>query len=289
VLSPSELSRLGSLELIARAVVEGAVAGGHRSPFHGYSAEFSQYRDYRQGDDLKYVDWKLFARTDRVYTKQFRETTNATVLIAIDTSASMNFGGDVTKARYAQMLASAIAFIVSRQGDAVGLLEAGERPKIVVPAAAGVLQRTRVLAAIGQLAFQGRADLAAAVRLANDSLRSKGLLIVLSDLYDHDLDEAAQRELRRSVRVGHDVSVFHVISPGERAPALQGNVELEDLETGESRPVSASMAGEYRRRFERFLERSRERLVREGIDYLFAPTDGAVSAVLRRYLFRRAA
>jgi uncharacterized protein (DUF58 family) len=285
MLSPSELSQLGNLELIARAIVEGAVAGGHRSPFHGYSAEFTQYRDYRRGDDLKYVDWKLFARTDRVYTKQFRETTNATVLVAVDTSASMDFGRP-TKARYAQMLASAIAYLVLRQGDAVGLLECGERPRIAVPPGSGVRQRTRLMAGIGKLASRGSADLDAAVRLGNDALRSRGLLIVISDLYD--LTDRAQRELRRSIRAGHDVSVFQVVSPEERWPDLAAGTELEDLETGEWRPVSPGTVAAYRERFETFLVATRERLVRQGIDYSLATTDTAVSALLRRYLLRRA-
>jgi uncharacterized protein (DUF58 family) len=287
MLSPAELSRLGGLELIARAVVEGAVAGGHRSPFHGYSAEFSQYRSYRPGDDLKYVDWKLFARTDRVYTKQFRETTNAPVIIALDTSASMRFGAGVGKARYAQMLAAAIAFLVSRQGDAVGLLACADRPQVLVPPRSGVLQLTRIFAALERLAFTGRADLAAALRRGNELLRSRGLLMVISDLYD--VDDGVLRELRRSVQGGHDVSVFHVVAPDERVLPAEAGIELEDLETGDSLPVSPAMAPEFRKRFDAFLDRSRETLVRDGIDYSLIATDQAVSAVLRRYLFRRSA
>ena len=129
------LARIADLELVARIVVEGLVSGLHRSPFHGYSAEFSQYRHYRPGDDLKYVDWKLVARTDRLYTKQFRETTNMASAIVLDTSGSMDFpvasarpSGQrlSTKFRYAVIAAAALAHLISGQGDAVGLL-AGER------------------------------------------------------------------------------------------------------------------------------------------------------------------
>ncbi|MFI5179673.1 MAG: DUF58 domain-containing protein, partial [Vicinamibacterales bacterium] len=118
-LDPALLLQIADLELVARLVVEGLISGLHRSPFHGYSAEFSQYRHYRPGDDLKYVDWKLVARTDRVYTKQFRETTNMAAAIVLDTSASMAFGG---KFRYAVVAAAALAHLVSTQGDAVGLV-----------------------------------------------------------------------------------------------------------------------------------------------------------------------
>src|SRR5690349_24497161 len=118
------LARISDLDLLARIVVEGLVSGLHRSPFHGYSAEFSQYRRYRPGDDLKYVDWKLLARTDRVYTKQFRETTNLAASIVIDTSASMEFpaASEVTKFRYAVIVAAALAYVIAEQGDAAGLV-----------------------------------------------------------------------------------------------------------------------------------------------------------------------
>src|SRR4029077_19567509 len=130
VCPPDVLASLGDLELVARIVVEGLVSGLHRSPFHGYSAEFSQYRRYRPGDDLKYVDWKLLARTDRVYTKQFRETTNMAASIVVDTSASMDFPpkavAKTTKFRYSVIVAAALAHVVSGQGDAVGLVAGDE-------------------------------------------------------------------------------------------------------------------------------------------------------------------
>ena len=121
MLDPVALSAIADLELVSRRVVDGTISGLHRSPFHGYSAEFSQYRHYRPGDDLKYIDWKLFARTDRLYTKQFRDTTNLLCSIALDASASMNYAsaGGVSKFQYARLLAASIANLVSRQGDAV--------------------------------------------------------------------------------------------------------------------------------------------------------------------------
>src|SRR5215211_2139520 len=124
MLDPLLLSAIHDLEVVARVTVEGALSGLHRSPFHGYSAEFSQYRHYRAGDDLKYVDWKLFARTDRVYTKQYRETTNLVSQVVVDASASMAYGGErgAGKLDYARLLAAALAHLLARQGDAVGLV-----------------------------------------------------------------------------------------------------------------------------------------------------------------------
>src|SRR6476620_11201385 len=139
LLDPAVLSSIRDLELVARVTVDGTVSGLHRSPFHGYSAEFSQYRHYRSGDDLKYVDWKLFARTDRLYTKQFRETTNLLAQIAVDTSASMDYAGTgaVTKFQYARLLAGALAHLVSTQGDAVGLVTYADSIKQYLPSRGG--------------------------------------------------------------------------------------------------------------------------------------------------------
>src|SRR5215208_808710 len=123
LLDPAVLSAIGDLELVARVTVDGTVSGLHRSPFHGYSAEFSQYRHYRPGDDLKYIDWKLFARTDRLYTKQYRETTNVTAQIVVDASASMAFAGagagKLDKLHYARVTAAALAYLIAGQGDGV--------------------------------------------------------------------------------------------------------------------------------------------------------------------------
>jgi uncharacterized protein (DUF58 family) len=135
--SPADaFAPVADLDLIARIIVDGLVSGPHRSPFHGYSAEFSQYRHYQQGDDLKYVDWKLVARTDRVYTKQFRETTNMAASFVVDASASMAFPEGLSKFRYATIVAAALAHLVSRQGDAVGLRHRRREPGRL-PASAG--------------------------------------------------------------------------------------------------------------------------------------------------------
>src|SRR5829696_2619023 len=137
-LSPAVAAAVDDLELAARLVVEGLRAGGHRSPFHGYSAEFQQHRPYRAGDDLKYLDWKLLARTDRLYSRQFREQTSMSVMIALDSSGSMDYPGEgVSKFRYASILAAALAYLISNQGDAVGLMSTTAGALSYVPARGG--------------------------------------------------------------------------------------------------------------------------------------------------------
>src|SRR5919108_12720 len=161
MLDPALLTSIGDLEMIARVTVDGTLSGLHRSPFHGYSAEFAQYRHYRPGDDLKYVDWKLFARTDRLYTKQFRETTNLSAQIVLDRSGSMDFADQrtPTKFEYARILAGALAFLIAGQGDAVGLAQGGDERGAFLPPRAGRSHLRALLAALARAKPEGRGPL----------------------------------------------------------------------------------------------------------------------------------
>jgi len=289
MLDPVLLSSIGDLELVARVVIDGTVSGLHRSPFHGYSAEFSQYRHYRAGDDLKYIDWKLFARTDRLYTKQYRETTDMVAEIAVDASASMAFRGTtgVTKIAYARLLAAALAHLISRQGDAVGLVVYDDGLRHYVPSRAGPSHLRRLLVALTKLEASGGTSAAGSLARAIDLLRRRGLLLIVSDLYDED--EAVERELKRAARMGHEVAVFHVLTRDEIEFPYRGDIELEDLETGRTVLASTGSVGpSYRRDVAEFLERWRARAAAYGIDYTRAITDMPLDATLRGYLLKRA-
>jgi uncharacterized protein (DUF58 family) len=282
------LAALSDLELVARVTVDGTLSGLHGSPFHGYSAEFSQYRHYRPGDDLKYVDWKLFARTDRVYTKQYRETTNLTALLIVDASQSMAFGGraGVAKIQYAKLLAAALAHLIVSQGDAAGLVIHDDAIRKYMPSRTGQSHLRGVLAELSRMTASGATATAAALKRAIDLVARRGLLIVVSDLYDES--DAVETELRRAVRIGHEVAVFHVISRDELEFPFGRDVELEDLETGHTILSGPAIAAEYRREFAEFLERWRTRCARYRIDYTRILTDQPLDAALRGYLLRRA-
>lgn len=308
MLDPVVLSSIADLELVARVTVDGTVSGLHRSPFHGYSAEFSQYRHYRSGDDLKYVDWKLFARTDRVYTKQYRETTNMPVLVAIDASASMGFSGGfsgrfsgrfsgtfsggvggqtgVSKFKYGRVLASALAHLVSSQGDAVGLAVFDDLLREHVPSRAGQAHLRRLLATLGRVGPSGATATAVALRRTADLLKRRGLLIVFSDLYEEGEDVDA--ELRRAARAGHEVAVFHVLTRDEIDFPYRGDIEFEDVESGQTVLTNATtIAPAYRTAMGAFLDRWRSRCAGYGIDYTAAVTDMPPDEVLRAYLLKR--
>lgn len=289
LLDPALLASIGDLEMVARVTVDGTISGLHRSPFHGYSAEFSQYRHYRPGDDLKYIDWKLFARTDRLYTKQYLETTNLVAQVAIDASGSMAFKGrkGVAKIDYARLLGAALAHMISGQGDAVGLVVYDESLRQYVPSRAGQAHLRGMLVRLSKLQASGGTAAGPAVRRAIDLLRRRGLLLIVSDLYDED--ESIERELRRAARIGHEVAVFHVLTRDEVEFPFRGEMELEDLETGRTVVASAAAAAAYRHEFAAFLERWRLRCNASGIDYTRVMTDMPLDAALRGYLIRRAA
>jgi uncharacterized protein (DUF58 family) len=280
---PDVLAGIADLELVARIVVEGLVSGLHRSPFHGYSAEFSQYRHYRPGDDLKYVDWKLVARTDRVYTKQFRETTNMASAIVLDTSGSMDFPrAPVSKFRYAVIAAAALAHLISGQGDAIGLL-AGER---FLPPRAGRQHLRGLLAGLSSLAPGGGWGAADQVRRAAERLRRRGLLLVLSDFYDDE--ERTLVELRRAARMGHEVVLLQILSRDEIELPYRRDLEFEDLESGRTLAVNAGLARrDYTDAMAAFLERWHSRAGAEGFQYSLIVTDTPPERALRNLLLAR--
>jgi uncharacterized protein (DUF58 family) len=287
-LDPQTLSSIADLELVARVTVDGTIAGLHRSPFHGYSAEFSQYRPYRPGDDLKYVDWKLFARTDRFYTKQFRETTNLVAHLALDVSGSMGFAGGngITKLAYARLLAAAIAHLLLGQGDGVGLVAYDENIRQYIAGRSSRSHLRSVLVALSKLQPSGRTAAALPLKRAAEMLKRRGLICIFSDLYDDD--GALDAELRRAIGMGHEVAVFQILTRDELELRLPDEAELEDLESGATLIAQpAAVRAGYARRIEAFLESWRTRCSSYGIDYTLAATDAPLDHALRDYLLRR--
>jgi uncharacterized protein (DUF58 family) len=297
VVSPSELSSLRDLELVARATVEGLRQGLHRSPFHGYSAEFSQYRHYRPGDDLKYVDWKAFARTDRLYSRQFRETTNLGALFVIDVSRSMAFPpgekavrGTIPMSKFAlaRTAAAVLATLVIDQGDAAGLMavwDADAGGTEYLPARSGRHHLHAVLAALARLRSEGAEGVVPALRRAGALLQRRGMVIVVSDFYDED---HAFAEVRKLARMGHDVIAVQVIAREELSLPRGRTLEFEDLETGAKVVTNPdAVRSAYEVNVRAFLKRTQQALAREGLDYLRLVTGEPLEPALRRFLIAR--
>ena len=289
VLSADVVTAIDDLELAARLVVERLRAGSHRSPLHGYSSEFQQHRPYRAGDDLKYLDWKLLARTDRLYTRQFRETTSMSVMLVLDGSASMAFPeSGTTKWRYASVLAAALAHLVISQGDAVGLLAMTGGRMTYLPARGGRPHLRSLIATLDRLEPAGSWSPARGISRGAELLKRRGVVIVLSDFQDTELE--THRELRRVASHGHDVAMLQLVAPDEAVFPYRGDVEFEDLESGERRLLDASsIATDYRRAFAEFLARSREGALRDHVDYAVMRTDEPPGRALRDFLMKRGA
>ena len=289
VLTPSTVAAVDDLELAARLIVEGARSGSHRSPFHGFTAEFSQHRPYRPGDDLKYLDWKLLGRTDRLYTRQFRETTSLSVMLVLDASASMQFpdGPDaVSKFRYSALVTSALAYLIVNQGDSVGFITMQDGRFSYLPARGGRTHLRAVLAHIARMEPRGAWSLDVALTRGADLLKRRGVLLVVSDFYD--ASEATFRELRRVARRGHDVALLQVLSNAEIDFPYDASLEFEDLESGERRVIDAGATAQgYRAGVGSFLTRCRREAHRDGHDYALMRTDTPPERALRSYLIRR--
>jgi uncharacterized protein (DUF58 family) len=293
IVTSSELQSLRDLELTTKATVEGLRQGLHRSPFHGYSAEFSQYRHYRPGDDLKYVDWKIFARTDRIYTRQFRETTNLSALFVVDVSRSMDFpirnresgiGNQKTKFDLARSVAAVLGALVLDQGDAAGVLAVDARAHYVPPRSGHHHLRV-FLSELAGLEPGGAISIAEALRRAATIVKRRGLVIVISDLYD---DEAAIGQLRRLSRMGHDVIVIHTLAREELTLEVGGAAEFVDLESGRKLMVQpSSIRDSYIAAFGQWLSTVERELRKDGISYLRLSTDEPMEPALRRFLVGR--
>jgi uncharacterized protein (DUF58 family) len=281
VVTSSELQSLRDLELMTKATVEGLRQGLHRSPFHGYSAEFSQYRHYRPGDDLKYVDWKAFARTDRIYTRQFRETTNLSALFVLDVSKSMDYQ---RKFELARSVTAILGTLILDQGDAAGVLAVDDRAHLV-PARSGHHHLRVFLAELASLAPGGSIPIADALRRAGSIVKRRGVIVVVSDLYD---DDAAVGEIRRLSRMGHDVIVIQTLAREEMTLDVGGAAEFVDLESDRRLMVQPSAAREaYVAALSRWLGDLEQRLRRDGIDYLRLVTGQPLEPALRRFLVGR--
>jgi uncharacterized protein (DUF58 family) len=287
-LHASILSHLDDLELMARIVIEGTRTGGNRSPFHGFTTEFNQHRPYRAGDDLKHLDWKLYGRSDRLYTRQYRETTNLAVTLIVDTSASMAYPDHgVSKWEYARIVAASLAYLVAQQGNTVGLstLQGGSLTHL--PARGGRPHFLALLARLHRLTPTGAFDAPRAIAGVGRLLRRRGVVILLSDGYD--AEEESRRELRQLVQRGHDVTLLQLTSPEERLLPFAGAVEIEEAEGGARRITDATaIARDYQEAVAAFHERWRGECVRAGIDYALLSTEIPPARALRHYLRHRA-
>lgn len=284
LLRPDVLARLGSLELVARTVVDGVLTGLHRSPHFGHSQEFAEYRAYGEGDDLRFVDWNVYARTGRAYVKRFHGDTSMQLNLLVDASASMGFGAPVAKLELARWLGASLAWLARRQRDALSVAVFDERLREFQPPSTRPDALPRALGLLARSAPGAGTDLAGALAGLRASVRRRGLVALVSDLYA-DPDEVLAG-LQPFAHAGHDIAVFRVLDPAEIEPELPRTAALRDLEGGGDTVVDPGfLARGYRERFDAHAEALERACRRVGAALVTVrtdePLDGAVHAWLR--------
>lgn len=286
-LTPEVLARIGSLELVARAVVEGFIAGLHRSPFLGFSTDFAEHRQYMPGDDIRHLDWKLLGRTDRLYIKKYRGDTNAQIHLLIDISGSMGYGSeDVTKMQYAQYLASSLAYLGIRQHDPVGVIAFDEAVREYLPPRTKSGHLRTVLGLIERLEAGRSTALSRELHRTAELLTRRSIVVLISDLYEEpDLIAGALEHLRFQ---GNEVIVFHTLDKQEMDFEFGEPVVLEDAETEEQMHILPDVVrADYLRGIRRHINALRDACTRYRIDYELLKTSEALDAALFSYLARR--
>ena len=286
-LDPSLIARIGSMELRARTVVEGFLAGLHRSPFKGFSVEFAEYRQYLPGDDLSTIDWKVYARSDRYYVKKFDEETNVECHVLLDVSGSMGYGSQgITKLAYGSYLAASLAYLMNRQRDAVGLIAFDDNIVTHLPPSARPGHLRSVLLALNQLSLGTRSNVAKPLHQLADSLVKRGIVVLLSDLLD---DPARTIQGLKHLRFrGTDIVVFHLLDHDELTFPYERLTRFRDMETSdEVMAAPLEVRDHYLSEIESLVSHYKRELGLVGIDYQLVDTSKSLDFALMSYLSTR--
>ena len=287
-LKPSVLAAISGLELVAKTVVDGFVAGLHRSPDFGFSQEFAEYQAYTPGDDLRHVDWNVFARTERMYLKRYRGETNSPLTILLDASNSMQFTSHgVSKMDYARYLSASLFYLALHgQRDAAGLITFDDEIRNYIRPSTRQGQLHRLLAALEQAEARARTNFAKPARYFQEFLKRRGIVLIVSDFWESPESVVATLEPLRLN--GNEVVLFHVLDPEDVRPSLDGPSILVDLETNEQLETTPDFAKkEYRSKVDAHIADLRDRAQAAGLGYCLLITDRPLDDALREYLTLR--
>ena len=285
-LRPEVTARIRRLELTARRVVEGFLSGMHRSPYFGQSIEFLQHRQYTRGDEIRHIDWKVYARQDRLHIKQYEEETNLRLTLLVDRSGSMAYGdGESNKFDYSAAIAASLAYLALRQKDATGLFTFDTAVRASVPAKSNKQQLTRMLSVLESVGADGRTDLPRVAREVSQSIPKRGLVVIISDLLGVDNLLEGLRVLRQR---GHDVALFHVLHDDELDFEFNGATRFEGLEVDDFLNCNPrALRDGYLEALNEFLEQTKKACGRLSIDYMQVRTSEPLDAVLAKFLATR--
>ncbi len=287
-LDPQNLAKLQGLDLVARRAVEGYVSGLHKSPYHGFSVEFAEHREYSPGDDIRHVDWKVWSKTDRLYLKLYEEETNLLTYLMLDTSQSMDYAseGHVTKLHYAKMIAACLSYLVLHQSDSVGLATFDARVSRVLRPSGQASQLKEILGIMDRSAGGEKTDLSRVFHDLAERAKRRGLVVVLSDLFEDP--ERVVSGLKHFRHRRHDVVVMHILDPAELTFPFRGTTEFRGLEAlGNVVIDPLTIRQAYQEEFGKFVEAVRRGCRVANIDYLQLTTDQNLAVPLSGYLRAR--
>lgn len=287
-LDPAVVSKLNSLELKARLVVEGFMVGLHRSPYHGFSVEFTQHRPYMQGDSLKNIDWKVYGKTEKYFIKQFEEETNLISYIVLDTSKSMDFayGQNVKKLEYASILAASLMYLMIRQQDAAGIALYSDKIETLLPPKSSRAYLNELLKALVSVKASNSTHTAESLNIVAEKVKRRGLVIIISDFFD-DLNSVLTA-IKHFRYKKNEVIVFQILDPIERSFAFGRDAVFRDMETTEeitTQPYQIQKA--YQKAMNEFLETIRLECVNAGIEYNLLDTSVPFDKALFSYFKKR--
>jgi uncharacterized protein (DUF58 family) len=288
-LHPETIARISRLDLRARHVVEGFISGMHRSPFFGHSVEFIQHREYVPGDDLRHLDWKVWSKTDRYYVKQYEEETNLRSTLVVDVSESMHYGrGTLNKYNYACTVAACLGYLLLRQQDSVGLITFDDDVRQIIPARSQQLHIDALVKAMDTSRPRAKTDLERILRRVTESVSSRGMIILISDLLADR--EPFFRGLEMLSHRRHDVLVFHVLDDDELVFPFSGSTRFEGMEELPHLLCDPrALRDGYLEALEEYLVEVRRGCVRRGVDYALIRTGDYLDAVLSKFLHHRMA
>ena len=288
-LNAAQMAKLNQLVLNSRYVVEGTLAGRHRSAQKGSSTEFADHRAYMPGDDLKRIDWKVLGRTDKYYIRRYQDETNLRVYLLMDRSGSMNYTSDPdrpTKYSYASTLAAALGYVVLKARDSVGMYIYGEKRDAALPCKNSFSGLNNSMKVLQEFKPEKGTNGAEVMHQIAEAISRRALVVIISDLLDDQ--EAIIKAIAHFRKNMHDVIVFHVFDPAELTLDLKRGAQFEDLETGEKIIADPrSMSKEYKDIMGKFLERYRETCAEMKVDYRLVTTDEPVDTFVRAYLEER--
>jgi len=286
-LNPEVVARLSRLDLKARLVVEGFLTGLHHSPYKGFSQEFTDYRPYIPGDELKCIDWKVYARRDRFYVKEYQEETNLRAYILLDKSGSMGYGKHITKLEYAKFLSACLAYLLFKQRDGVGIITFDTKINDFIPPSAKKINFTRIIEAIDNINPGNETSLAQVLFELGRKIKRRALVILISDLFDEP--KMVLKSLKSFRARKHEIIVFQIIDSQEFTFPFGETAIFQDMETDENLVIEpGAIRDSYQKRFKEFLNYYHQGVLESHIDYELINTEETFDHALFSYLQKRA-